>query len=86
VSSRLLLSFVCVTVLPLAAPAFGQGDRDFASFTDARIAAWQPSPAERRFDEIGWSTDIRAALALAKENHRPVFLFTHDGRMGVGRQ
>jgi hypothetical protein len=63
-----------------------QADRDVAPFTDARIAAWQPSPAERRFDEVGWSTDIRAALALAKEHQRPVFLFTHDGRMGVGRQ
>ncbi len=85
-SSRLLLSLASATMLVLAPPAFAQANRDVVSFTDARIAAWQPSPVERRFDEVGWSTDIRAALALAKEHQRPVFLFTHDGRMGVGRQ
>ena len=64
-----------------AAPASG----DVKSWVDARVDAVQPSAAERRFDEIGWLTDIRAALALAKKNDRPVFLFTHDGRMALGR-
>jgi hypothetical protein len=59
---------------------------DFVTWADACVAAWGPTAAERRFDEIGWSTEIRAALALAKEHQRPVFLFTHDGRMAVGRQ
>jgi hypothetical protein len=59
---------------------------DFVSRTDACVAEWKPTEAERRFDEIGWSTDIRTALALAREHRRPLFVFTHDGRMGVGRQ
>ena len=59
---------------------------DFVARTDACVTAWKPTPAERRFDEIGWSTDIRTALALAREHRRPLFVFTHDGRMGVGRQ
>jgi hypothetical protein len=52
---------------------------------EKRVALSAPAPGERRLDEIGWATDIREALRLAKEHHRPVFLFTHDGRMAVGR-
>lgn len=77
---------VCFLVLLCACFASAQADPDFVALTDARVAAWRPSPDEKRFDEVGWSTDIRAALQLAAEHHRPVFLFTHDGRMGVGRQ
>lgn len=50
-----------------------------------RVRAWQPTPAERRWEQIGWASDIRDALRLAKRANRPVFLFTHDGRLGVGR-
>jgi hypothetical protein len=60
-------------------------DADLAAWTDRRVQAWQPTAAERRFDEIGWLKDVRQALRLAKEHNRPVFLFTHDGRMAVGR-
>ena len=52
---------------------------------DAKVAACEPKPEERRFDATGWVTDIRSALELAKEHGRPVFLFTHDGHMAVGR-
>jgi hypothetical protein len=45
----------------------------------------QPRPEEKRFDEIGWAKDIRDAKALARQHQRPVFLFTHDGRMNIGR-
>jgi hypothetical protein len=51
----------------------------------ARVLAWQPTPDERRWERIGWAKDIRDALRLARRNGRPVFLFTHDGRLGVGR-
>ena len=50
-----------------------------------RVAELQPTAKEKRFDEIGWAKDIREAKRLAKDNNRPVFLFTHDGRMNVGR-
>ena len=64
-----------------AAPANG----DAAAWVDQKVAACAPKPEERRFDQTGWLTSIRPALALAKEHDRPVFLFTHDGRMGLGR-
>ena len=50
-----------------------------------RVAELQPRAEEKRFDEIGWAKDIREALRLAKQHNRPVFLFTHDGRMNIGR-
>ena len=58
--------------------------RDF-SWIEQRVQELQPTARERRIDEIGWAKDIRTAEKLAKENNRPVFLFTHDGRMGIGR-
>jgi hypothetical protein len=69
--------------LPAAEPALA--DRDVAGWVQKRVQDWQPTPAERRFDEIGWVHDIRTAERLAKEHQRPVFLFTHDGRMAIGR-
>lgn len=86
---RRVLFGVATTAIILAAavpPAQSDDAEDFVSRTDACVSAWRPTAAERRFDEIGWSTEIRAVLALAREHRRPLFVFTHDGRMGVGRQ
>ncbi len=52
---------------------------------DRRVADWQPTAEEKRFDQIGWSTSLIEAEKLAREHQRPIFLFTHDGRMNVGR-
>jgi len=52
---------------------------------EQRVRAWQPTPDERRWEQIGWAEDIRDALRIAKKTNRPVFLFTLDGRMSVGR-
>jgi hypothetical protein len=60
-------------------------DRTLASWVDKRVQEWQVTAGERRFDEIGWAKDIRDAERLAKEHGRPVFMFTHDGRMAIGR-
>jgi hypothetical protein len=60
-------------------------DADLPGWVDKRVKERQPTDADRRMDEIGWVTDVRAAEKLAKEHTRPVFLFTHDGRMNVGR-
>ncbi len=60
-------------------------DADDLSWVEQRVRDWQPTAEERRFDEIGWATDIREAIRLARRLGRPVFLFTHDGHMNVGR-
>jgi hypothetical protein len=59
--------------------------QDPSALVKQRIRDWGITAAERRFDQIGWAHTIRDAERLARENHRPVFLCTHDGRMAVGR-
>ena len=57
-------------------PASGQWN---VSFVDKLVAAWQPTQAERAFDEIAWAKDLTEAEGLAKTHGRPIFLFTYDG-------
>ena len=52
---------------------------------EQRIQEIQPAAKERRFDAIGWVSGIRAAERLARENGRPVFLFSNVGQMDIGR-
>jgi hypothetical protein len=59
-------------------------DRD-AGWVEQRIREWQPTEKERSLERIGWAKELRTALRLGAERARPVFLFTLDGRMGVGR-
>ncbi len=86
-STRLLAAALLTAVVSPFAPADDKRvpDRDVNDWVRRRVADWQPTADERRFDDIGWAADIRTALKLAKEHDRPVFLFTHDGHMDVGR-
>jgi hypothetical protein len=75
-----------LAVLPAAAaPEGAPADDRVAGWADERVKGWQPTAAERRFDEIGWARDIRTARRLAEKHRRPVFLFTMDGRINIGR-
>jgi hypothetical protein len=70
-----------VAVLPCAwadEKAVNESDA-LARKVDRRVEAWQPTPQERRLDDIGWAKDLREALRLARESGRPVFLFTYSG-------
>ena len=63
------------------------------TISDGAVVRWvektvverQASPEDRRFDEIGWVTDIRTAIKLGTEYNRPIFLYTGDGRINTGR-
>jgi hypothetical protein len=86
------VTVLAVAVLALGAPGQESGgtnrpvsDRELVSWVEKVAQQRQPSEADKRFDEIGWARDIRQALKLGKEHQRPVFLFTHDGRMNLGR-
>lgn len=50
-----------------------------------RVQQWQPSADERKVDRIGWADGIVPALRLAREHNRPVFVFTLDGDLAIGR-
>lgn len=60
-------------------------DKDLPTWVDARVKERQLSEADRKFDTVGWARTVLDAQKLAKEHNRPVFLFTHDGRMNLGR-
>ena len=60
-------------------------DREIAPWVTKRVQEWQITAGERPFDRIGWAKDIRDAERLAKEHGRPMFLFTYDGQMAIGR-
>jgi len=60
-------------------------DDQIVSWTEKRVTEWEPKASERRFDEIGWAKDIRTARQLAQSSQRPVFIFTMDGRINIGR-
>jgi hypothetical protein len=68
-----------------ALPKPAVADKEVEGWVAKRVQAWQPTREERRFDVIAWAKDIRQAERLAKKHGRPVFLFTHDGRMNIGR-
>jgi RNA polymerase sigma factor (sigma-70 family) len=52
---------------------------------ERRISELQPSPAERRMDEIGWAPDLATAVRLAKETGRPLVIVAHVGDLATGR-
>ena len=85
--TRLLAATLFTAAIPAITRAADKpvADREVKDWVRQRVADWQPTADERRFDSIGWAADIRTALKLAKESDRPVFLFTHDGHMDVGR-
>lgn len=77
-------SIVPVLAAFAATAVAAAGVRDTA-WVEQRVREWQPTPAEKRWESIGWAGDIREAVRLGKQHNRPVFLFTLDGRMDVGR-
>jgi hypothetical protein len=60
-------------------------DSDLAALVNKRITDWQPTAEERRFDEIAWVKSVLEGERLAKQHNRPLFWFTHDGKMSEGR-
>jgi hypothetical protein len=62
-----------------------QSFKDLQARVDQRLSEWRPAADEKRFDRIGWCSSLLEAEKLAREHQRSIFLFTHDGRMNVGR-
>jgi hypothetical protein len=76
--------FVLAALAGLLPTAAARAD-DVKAVVDERASEWWPTPEEKRFDQIGWAADLRTARKLAAEHDRPVFLFTMDGRVNLGR-
>jgi hypothetical protein len=82
---RLTLALIASALAVISTAGADAPKRDLPKWLDERIAKVWPSADEKRIDQIGWATEILAARELAKKHNRPVFLFTHDGHMAVGR-
>jgi hypothetical protein len=78
-----IVAFLAALAVQGATPA-PPGDE--FSRIDQWVREWQPTAEDRRFEEIGWAKDIPDAIRLSKQHARPVFVFTHKGRMNLGRQ
>lgn len=70
---------------PAADQSAAVADADLVAFVNKRVADWEPTAAERRFDEIGWAKSVLEGERLARQHNRPLFWFTHDGKMSEGR-
>lgn len=65
---------------PAIAEEIQSADKDsLKERVEKRVQAWQPTKEERRLDNIGWASDLREAVRLAREHHRPIFFFSYDG-------
>ena len=91
ITNLLFQSFQCfvISLILLISQAWAEEKsesvHELRERVDRQVADWQPTADEKRFDQIGWCTSLLEAEKLAREHHRPIFLFTHDGRMNVGR-
>ena len=76
-----------LVALWVAAAARGEAPAgtEVVSWVKKRAEEVQPTREEKAFDRIGWTPDLRTAERLSRESKRPVFLFTHDGRINTGR-
>jgi hypothetical protein len=83
--NRLVRTLLATTLFSLSGAPGAQNEGKDLAWVQARVQEIEVKKEERRLDEIGWAKDIREAERLAKENRRPVFLFTHDGRLNIGR-
>ena len=60
-------------------------DKFLVKWVNQRVSSLRPRASDKPFEQIGWADDLRQALRMAKDHHRPIFLFTHDGRINTGR-
>lgn len=76
------LSTACATGLGSSARI---SDADVVDWVGKALVERRVTAADRRFDQIGWAQDIRAAIKLGGEHNRPIFLYTGDGQINTGR-
>jgi hypothetical protein len=83
--ATIALSGALLAVGCLAADEVWLKDDSLVSKIEKKVHQLQPTRDERKFDLIGWAPDIFTAEKLAKQQNRPVFLFTYDGNIDTGR-
>jgi hypothetical protein len=79
------LPLIGLALLAIAMPDTSPLTVRTPAWVEQRVREWQPTAKERRWESIGWARDLQDARRLARVHGRPVFLFTHDGRLNIGR-
>jgi hypothetical protein len=79
------LPLIGLILLAVATPDIPSPAARTPAWVEQKVREWQPTAKERRWESIGWAQDLRDARRLARAHSRPVFLFTHDGRLNIGR-
>ena len=74
----------CLLAPPLHSAAKGPANKLILQI-EKKVHNALPTKDEKLFDQIAWVKDIRNAERLAKQNRRPIVLFTGDGNIGTGR-
>ncbi len=75
--SKTLQSFLAILALAIAAP--GQ-PRPTLDQLERRAATLLPKKEQLRYQDIPWVHDLAEALAVAKAENRPLFLWGYGGR------
>ena len=83
--SRVLQASIATSAVAALFAAAVPDDKHLNEWVEMRVRELQPTRAERRIDAVGWANGILDAERIARTYHRPVFLFTHDGRIETGR-
>lgn len=83
--TALILGFLLASVVATSCSLGTISDARVVRWVEQTVAERQPPEEDKRFDEIGWVTDIRTAIKLGKEYHRPIFLLTVNGQINTGR-
>ncbi|MCA8951931.1 MAG: hypothetical protein KDE27_20650 [Planctomycetes bacterium] len=74
-------SFVVFVAVSVAVAAVRAQTPDL----DAEFAAAQPPTAESLWTLVPWRHSLTEALAEAKRDHKPIYLFVNDGDVESGR-
>ncbi|HKA01439.1 MAG TPA: hypothetical protein VKE70_33230 [Candidatus Solibacter sp.] len=79
------LPAIALTTFTLFAADRYLRDDSLVKLVEDKVRKNQPSRDERRWDLVGWAPDVQSAESAAKKANRPVFLFTYDGNVEIGR-
>jgi len=73
-------SCVCLVLVTATVLAQPSPPRPTLAELEKRAAALLPEPQRLRYQEIPWVHDLAEAQAVARTEHRPIFLWGYGGR------
>jgi hypothetical protein len=78
--TRWLTPLTCLAAVAVGAIAQPAQPRPTLAELEKRAAGLIPAKDQLRYQEIPWVHDLAAAQAVARTEHRPIFLWGYGGR------